>query len=164
MASRVPPPHLIFSNGISRCSTCNKAFPLDSKPTLSAVFGKHIAEVHKSAKQAAAANLTKASSGNRHATRPRRSGTEPRVIGNQKGRGVPEGVITTQPKAPPVFPLRLPLSTRIEAAEIAERQRISLNQFILLAVAEKIARLSCRTPERPNNSHTHSRNALKTRK
>jgi hypothetical protein len=40
-----------------------------------------------------------------------------------------------------VFALRLPSSTRIEAAKIAKHQGLSLNHFITSAVAEKIARL-----------------------
>lgn len=39
------------------------------------------------------------------------------------------------------FPLRLPLSMRRQAIEIAQREGLSLNQFISLAVAEKITRL-----------------------
>lgn len=39
------------------------------------------------------------------------------------------------------FPLRLPFSTRRQAIEIAQREGLSLNQFISLAVAEKITRL-----------------------
>lgn len=39
------------------------------------------------------------------------------------------------------FPLRLPKSTRLQAIEMARREGLSLNQFIALAVAEKIARL-----------------------
>jgi hypothetical protein len=46
------------------------------------------------------------------------------------------------------FPLRLPRSTRIEAGEIAAREGISLNQFIALAVAEKIARMELMQPDR----------------
>jgi hypothetical protein len=42
---------------------------------------------------------------------------------------------------PVSFPLRLPFSTRRQAIEIAEREGLSLNQFISLAVAEKITRL-----------------------
>jgi hypothetical protein len=52
MVSRVLPPHLIESNGVNRCSICKNAFTLDSKPTMNAAFRKHVAEVHKSAKQA----------------------------------------------------------------------------------------------------------------
>jgi hypothetical protein len=40
-----------------------------------------------------------------------------------------------------VFPLRLPVSTRITAHDLAAREGLSLNQFIALAVAEKIVRL-----------------------
>ena len=39
------------------------------------------------------------------------------------------------------FPLRLPFTTRRQAIEIAQREGLSLNQFISLAVAEKITRL-----------------------
>ena len=39
------------------------------------------------------------------------------------------------------FPLRLPLSMRDAAGEIAHKDGISLNHFISLAVAEKISRL-----------------------
>lgn len=39
------------------------------------------------------------------------------------------------------FPLRLPFSTRRQAIDIAQREGLSLNQFISLAVAEKITRL-----------------------
>lgn len=39
------------------------------------------------------------------------------------------------------FPLRLPKSTRHQAVEVAKAEGLSLNQFITLAVVEKIARL-----------------------
>jgi hypothetical protein len=39
------------------------------------------------------------------------------------------------------FPLRLPLSMRDAAGEIAHKEGISLNHFISLAVTEKITRL-----------------------
>ena len=39
------------------------------------------------------------------------------------------------------FPLRLPRSMRLIADDLAEREGISLNQFISLAIAEKITRL-----------------------
>jgi hypothetical protein len=45
------------------------------------------------------------------------------------------------------FPLRLPRSTRIEAGKIAAREGISLNQFIALAVAEKLARMGLMQPD-----------------
>ena len=51
-----------------------------------------------------------------------------------------------EPEVPRVFALRLPLSTRIRAAESAEREGMSLNQFVALAVAEKIARLASPDP------------------
>jgi len=48
----------------------------------------------------------------------------------------------TKDKSRPLsFPLRLPLSMRRQAVEIAQREGLSLNQFISLAVAEKITRL-----------------------
>jgi predicted HicB family RNase H-like nuclease len=40
-----------------------------------------------------------------------------------------------------VFPLRLPQSTRRMAVDIAIAEGLSLNQFIALAVAEKIVRM-----------------------
>jgi hypothetical protein len=39
------------------------------------------------------------------------------------------------------FPLRLPHTMRKQANDIAHREGLSLNQFISLAVAEKITRL-----------------------
>lgn len=39
------------------------------------------------------------------------------------------------------FPLRLSRSVRAEAEQLSNREGISINQFIVLAVAEKIARL-----------------------
>ena len=42
---------------------------------------------------------------------------------------------------PNSFPLRLPFSLRRQANDLAQRDGLSLNQFIGLAVAEKIARL-----------------------
>lgn len=48
------------------------------------------------------------------------------------------------------FPLRLPRSMRLQAVEHALREGISLNQFIALAVAEKITRLeTAREAEQP---------------
>lgn len=40
-----------------------------------------------------------------------------------------------------VFALRLPKSTRFTAVEFAKTEGLSLNQFIALAVAEKIVRM-----------------------
>ena len=51
-------------------------------------------------------------------------------------------------KTPSVFPLRLPTTTRRQANEMASLDGVSLNQFITLAVAEKIARLELRGDER----------------
>lgn len=45
---------------------------------------------------------------------------------------------------PAVFALRLPKSTRLQASEIAKREGLSLNQFITLAVAEKLTRMELR--------------------
>lgn len=42
---------------------------------------------------------------------------------------------------PGSFPLRLPHSMRRQANDLAHREGLSLNQFISLAVAEKITRL-----------------------
>lgn len=42
---------------------------------------------------------------------------------------------------PGSFPLRLPHSMRKQANDLAHREGLSLNQFINLAVAEKITRL-----------------------
>ena len=42
---------------------------------------------------------------------------------------------------PSSFPLRLPKSTRLQAIELAQNEGLSLNQFITLAVTEKIVRL-----------------------
>lgn len=39
------------------------------------------------------------------------------------------------------FPLRLPLSLRRQADDLADRDGLSLNQFITVAVTEKIARI-----------------------
>jgi hypothetical protein len=39
------------------------------------------------------------------------------------------------------FPLRLPLSLRRQADDLADRDGLSLNQFIAIAVTEKIARM-----------------------
>jgi len=58
---------------------------------------------------------------------------------------------------PMSFPLRLPFSTRRQAIEIAQREGLSLNQFISLAVAEKITRLEHTTwPEQTNGSPTYA--------
>lgn len=39
------------------------------------------------------------------------------------------------------FPLRIPASTRAAAAEMARRSGVSLNYFILVAIADRISRL-----------------------
>jgi hypothetical protein len=48
------------------------------------------------------------------------------------------------------FPLRLPHSTRLQAVEIAKREGLSLNQFIVIALVEKITRLTM--PKGPDRS------------
>jgi predicted HicB family RNase H-like nuclease len=40
------------------------------------------------------------------------------------------------------FPLRLPHSTRVQAVEIAKREGLSLNQFIVIALVEKITKMT----------------------
>ncbi len=49
--------------------------------------------------------------------------------------------MTKENGRPGSFPLRLPVSTRRQANDLAHREGLSLNQFISLAVAEKITRL-----------------------
>jgi hypothetical protein len=39
------------------------------------------------------------------------------------------------------FPLRLPITMRRQAGDLAQREGLSLNHFISLAVAEKIVRM-----------------------
>jgi predicted HicB family RNase H-like nuclease len=53
-------------------------------------------------------------------------------------------------KIPRAFPLRLPMSTHQKATDLAESDGISLNQFIALAVVEKIARLDVRRVPKPD--------------
>ena len=55
--------------------------------------------------------------------------------------------MATEFKAKPAFALRLPRSMRMEAVRIAKHEKISLNHFVALAVAEKIARLELRHSE-----------------
>ena len=54
-------------------------------------------------------------------------------------------------KLPATFPLRLPKSTRLQAVEIAKREGLSLNQFIVLAIAEKLTRLSMARESMPGD-------------
>jgi hypothetical protein len=51
------------------------------------------------------------------------------------------------------FPLRLPRTTRMLADQLAQREGISLNQFISLAIAEKIERFG---PDLPTEEHGSS--------
>jgi hypothetical protein len=65
---------------------------------------------------------------------------------------------------PMSFPLRLPFSTRRQAVEIAQREGLSLNQFISLAVAEKITRLEHTAwPEQKKSESSQSMLLLKER-
>ncbi len=49
--------------------------------------------------------------------------------------------MTRENNKPCSFPLRLPFSIRRQANDLAHKDGLSLNQFISLAVAEKITRL-----------------------
>jgi hypothetical protein len=49
--------------------------------------------------------------------------------------------MTKENNKPGSFPLRLPFSIRRQANDLAQKDGLSLNQFISLAVAEKITRL-----------------------
>ena len=53
------------------------------------------------------------------------------------------------------YPLRLPLNLKKEAEGWAEKQKVSLNQFIMWAVAEKVGALKQRLddPDFPNISY-----------
>jgi predicted HicB family RNase H-like nuclease len=42
-------------------------------------------------------------------------------------------------KGPRIYPLRLPASIRAEVKKRAKREGISVNQFIALAVAQKVS-------------------------
>jgi predicted HicB family RNase H-like nuclease len=53
---------------------------------------------------------------------------------------------------PKQFPLRLPRSLKAAAQVIANRDGISLNQFINLAVAEKVERIGMETSSPPNTN------------
>jgi HicB family len=63
----------------------------------------------------------------------------------------------------PTFPLRLPKTTRVEATEIATNEGISLNQFIALAVAEKIVRLRRESQDPYRKPHTSTLSRMVTR-
>jgi predicted HicB family RNase H-like nuclease len=54
----------------------------------------------------------------------------------------------TAEKQPRAFILRLPASTHLQAIEVAADEGVSLNQFINLAVAEKLARLEKKASSR----------------
>jgi len=48
----------------------------------------------------------------------------------------------TKNEFPQTFPLRLPTSIRRQAGESAKTDGISLNQFIMIAVAEKLSKMA----------------------
>jgi predicted HicB family RNase H-like nuclease len=48
-------------------------------------------------------------------------------------------------KTSTTFPLRLPASIRAEVKKLAKREGISVNQFIALAVAQKVSALNAAT-------------------
>lgn len=48
-------------------------------------------------------------------------------------------------KTPTTYPLRLPASIRAEVERLAKRDGISVNQFIAIAVAQKISVLNATT-------------------
>ena len=54
------------------------------------------------------------------------------------------------------FPLRLPVSVRDTATELAHKDGVSLNHFISLAVAEKISRLEQGMITDRHTGHLHS--------
>jgi hypothetical protein len=64
--------------------------------------------------------------------------------------------MTAEFKGKQVFALRLPRSMRIEADRIAKHKKISLNEFVALAVAEKIARLELLLSEPLNSEKADS--------
>jgi predicted HicB family RNase H-like nuclease len=54
-----------------------------------------------------------------------------------------------------VFPLRLAASLRERAEKFAAKDGVSINQFINLAVAEKISRLESETEQPRGAIHPH---------
>ena len=65
--------------------------------------------------------------------------------------------MNSQRRQSSTFPLRLPRSVREQADGLAEQDGISLNQFISLAVAEKVAILTC---DKPRELHSVDRRAV----
>jgi len=67
------------------------------------------------------------------------------VLGVVETKGIPTDrkgpQVTEKNQRVSTFPLRLPRSTRMLANDLAAREGLSLNHFISMAVAEKIARL-----------------------
>jgi hypothetical protein len=53
------------------------------------------------------------------------------------------------------FLLRLPLSVREDAIQIAQNEGTSLNHFISIAVAEKVSRME-KSPNRRSNDNSES--------
>lgn len=62
------------------------------------------------------------------------------------------------------YPLRLPLNLKKEAEAWAEKQKVSLNQFIMWAVAEKVGALKQRLddPDFPNISYRRGASGIPT--
>jgi predicted HicB family RNase H-like nuclease len=60
--------------------------------------------------------------------------------------------------ATPKFPLRLMPSVRRTAEEFSEKEGVSLNQFINVAVAEKLAHLETRNGRESENSRRKNEN------
>lgn len=56
---------------------------------------------------------------------------------------------------PATFPLRLPKSMRLQAVELAHVEGISLNQFIAIAVAEKLTRIESSARTRIDEARGH---------
>jgi hypothetical protein len=54
--------------------------------------------------------------------------------------------MTKENKAANAFPLRLPRTMRREITGLARHEGMSVNQFITIAVAEKMARLELENP------------------
>ena len=55
--------------------------------------------------------------------------------------GAMHNPMTNKPARHSTFPLRLSPSVRSQAVEMAQKEGISLNHFISLAVAEKVSRM-----------------------
>lgn len=74
------------------------------------------------------------------------------IAGCKSGSSIPR---------PSSFALRLPRSTRQKAVELAQNDGMSLNQFITLAVTEKIVRLEpLSTGQSPQNVTLYAENTV----